>query len=114
MSGISVYPKSSEVKVEWTPLYIAIVVLSVLVIWSIFFFTTDIAQFPVNKFLSVAGLNLDIIGVVVTSLKTPFYGQFHDGGEIEITRANVEKKYFQRGMLLIALGFFLQAFGSLL
>lgn len=114
MSDVPSYPKGDEVKVEWKPLHIAIVVLSVVVIWPLFYCTTDLAKNITNKLLSVAGLNIDIIGVVVASLKTPFYGFFHDGGKIEITRANVEKRYFQFGMWLIALGFFLQALGTLL
>jgi len=113
MSEPPVYPKDNEVKVEWTYMHIAIVVLSVLVIWPLFYCVTDLTKLPINKLLSVVGLNVDIIGVVVASLKTPFYGHFHDGGQIEITRANVERKYFQSGMWLIALGFFLQALGTL-
>ena len=108
------YPKDDEVKVEWKPLHIAIIALSVLVIWPLFYCVTDLSKNLPNKLFSVAGLNVDIVGVVVASLKTPFYGIFHDGGKIEITRANVEKKYFQFGMWLIALGFFLQALGTLL
>lgn len=108
------YPKDGEVKVEWKPLHIAIIALSVLVIWPLFYCATDLTKNLPNKLLSVTGLNIDIIGVVVASLKTPFYGMYHDGGKIEITRANVERKYFQFGMWLIAIGFFLQALGTLL
>lgn len=114
MSDASHYPKDNEVKVEWKLLHIAIIVMSVLVIWPIFYYTTDSTKSFTNKLFSVAGLNIDIIGVVVASLKTPYYGLFVDGGKIEFTRANAEKKYFQVGMLLIALGFFFQALGTLL
>lgn len=114
MSETSRYPKDNEVKVEWKPLHIAIIVLSVLIIWPIFYCATDLTKSFTNKLFSVAGLNIDIIGVVVASLKTPYYGLFLDGGKIENTRANAEKKYFQFGMWLIALGFFFQALGTLL
>lgn len=114
MSEASRYPQEEEIKVEWKPQHIAIVVLSFVLIWPLFYCVTDVTKNLPNKLLSVAGLNIDIIGVVVASLKTPFYGLFHDGGKIEITRANVEKKSFQIGMWLIALGFFLQALGTLL
>jgi len=114
MSDVPSYPKDDEVKVQWKPLHIAIVVLSVVVIWPLFYCATDLTKSFTNKLLSIAGLNIDIIGVVVASLKTPFYGFFHDGGKIEIVRANVEKKYFQLGMWLIAFDFFLQALGTLL
>jgi len=107
------YPQDDEVKVEWKALHIAIIVLSMVVIWPLFFCATDLSKSLPQKFLSIAGLNVDIIGVVVASLKTPFYGNFHDGGKIEVSRANVERKYFQFGMWLIALGFFLQALGTL-
>lgn len=85
-----------------------------LAIWPVFFFLSDLTNHFANKLLSVVGLNVDIIGVVIASLKTPFYGFFHDGGKIEIHRANVERRYFQFGMWLIAAGFFLQALGTLL
>lgn len=114
MSNTPSYPKDDEVKVEWKALHIAIVVLSVVVIWPLFYYATDLTKNLMNKLLSIAGLNIDIVGVVVASLKTPFYGFFHDGGKLEITRANVEKRYFQFGMLLIALGFFFQVLGTLL
>lgn len=114
MSDVPRYPKDDEVKVEWKPLHIAIVVLSVVVIWPLFYCATDLTKNLTNKLFSIAGLNIDIIGVVVASLKTPFYGAFHDGGKIEFTRANVEKRCFQFGMWLVALGFFLQALGTLL
>lgn len=108
------YPKDNEIKVEWRYIHIAILVLSVLIIWPLFYYITDFTQNFKNKLLSVLGLNIDIIGVVIASLKTPFYGLFFDGGDIKHKRANVEKKYFKFGMLLIALGFFLQALGILL
>lgn len=108
------YPQDDEVQVEWKILHIAIIALSVLVIWPLFYYVTDLTKDLPNKLLSAIGLNVDIIGVVVASLKTPFYGIFRDGGKIEITRANVERKYFQFGMWLIAVGFLLQALGTLL
>lgn len=114
MNEASRYPKDDEIKVEWKRLHIAIIVLSIIVIWPLFFCVTDRTQNLPNKLLTVSGLNIDIIGVVVASLKTPFYGQFFDGGKIENTRANVEKNYFQVGMWLIGVGFFLQALGTLL
>lgn len=107
------YPQDDEIKVEWKPLHIAIIVLSLLVIWPLFCCATDLTENITKKLLSVAGLNIDIIGVVVASLKTPFYGVFHDSGQIEVIRANVEKKFFQVGMGLIALGFFSQALGTI-
>ena len=79
-----------------------------------FFFCADFTTFPTNKFLTIVGLNINIVGVVFASLKTPFYGFFHDSGEIETIRANVEKKYFKSGMWLIVLGSFSQAIGTLL
>jgi hypothetical protein len=113
MSEIPRYPQDGEIKIEWKPVHVAIIVLSVLVIWPLFYYFADFTSGVTNKFLLVAGLNIDIIGVVVASLKTPYYGNFHDGGKIEHARANVEKMYFQCGMWLIAFGFFLQALGTL-
>lgn len=114
MSDTPRYPQENEIKVEWTWLHVAIVLLSVLVIWPVFFCVSDLTKNFTNKILSTLGLNIDIIGVVVASLKTQFYGTFHDGGKIETYRANAERKYFQLGMWLVAAGFFLQALGTLL
>lgn len=115
MNKVPNYPKDNEVKVKWTKLHILIVILSTIVIWPLFYYCTiNLSSKLTNKLLSVAGLNIDIIGVVVASLKTPYYGTFHDGGKIETIRANIERKYFQLGMWLIALGFFFQALGTLL
>ncbi|WP_041466169.1 hypothetical protein [Chlorobaculum parvum] len=114
MNERPIYPKDEEVKVEWTVIHKAIIVLSVIVIWPLFFYTTDINNDIMKKLLAVSGLNIDIIGVVVASLKTPYYGLFCDGGKVEVTRAKVEKKYFQFGMWLIALGSLFQAIGTLL
>lgn len=114
MSDTPRYPEENEIKVEWSWLHVSIVLLSVLVIWPVFYFALDPTINITNKLLSVLGLNIDIFGVVLASLKTPFYGIFHDGGKIEILRANAERKYFQLGMWLIAVGFFLQALGTLL
>lgn len=108
------YPQEGEIKVKWTWIQVAIVPFSVLVIWPVFFCVSDPTKIFTNKLLSVLGLNIDIIGVVVASLKTPFYGIFHDGDKIEVYRENAEIKYFQVGMWLIAAGFFLQALETLL
>ena len=114
MSITPQYPEENEIKVEWSWMLVAIVLLSVLVIWPVFYCVLDPTINSTNKLLSVLGLNIDIFGVVLASLKTPFYGIFHDGGRIEILRANAERKYFQFGMWLIAVGFFLQALGILI
>ena len=107
------YPENHEVKVEVRAIHVVIVLLSLLIIWPWFYYATDFSKLPLAKFLTLAGLNIDIIGVVVTTLKTPFYGHFHDGGHIEVIRATAEKRYFLIGMWFIAAGFFLQALGAL-
>lgn len=108
------YPKEDEIKVEWTVVHKGIIILSVLVIWPLFIYTADMNDNFIKKLLSVAGLNVDIIGVVIASLKTPYYGLFMEGGKIEFNRAKVEKRYFQLGMWFIALGSLFQALGTLL
>jgi hypothetical protein len=108
------YPKDDEIKIEWTVVHKAIIAISILVIWPLFIYTVDLNDNFIKKCLSTAGLNIDIIGVVVASLKTPYYGLFCDGGKIEFNRAKIEKKYFQSGMWLIALGSLFQAIGTLI
>ncbi|MEH6784400.1 MAG: hypothetical protein V7688_10995 [Alcanivorax jadensis] len=104
------YPKDNEIKVQWTNIHIGIIVISFF-IWPGFLCFSDSGSF--TKMLSLMGLQLGTIGVVVSSLKTPPYGAFMDGGELEFKRAKVEGRYFQRGMWLIAIGFILQAWSML-
>ena len=107
-------PKDSEIKVEWTMLHKIMVVVPFSVIWVLFYCFTDFKSPYVSKLLTVLGLSIDLFGVTIASLKTPHYGLFHDGGAIEVKRANVERKYFQIGMLLIAVGLLFQTLGSLI
>lgn len=109
-----IYPQPSEIKVEWTTVHIGIVVVSVILIWPLYFLAGGFTGGFEYKFLSLAGLNIDILGVVMASLKTPFYGNFYDGGALEVARQNKERKYFQVGMWLVAAGFLLQALGTAL
>jgi len=108
------YPSDSEIRVVWSKLHITLMACATVLLWPTFFCFNPISSLKVTKALSVSGLYVDIVGVVIASLKTPYYGAFHDGGEIERKRAKVEAKYFQAGMLLIGFGFLLQALGTLL
>ncbi len=85
-----------------------------LLIWSVYSLASGFSGKFEYKLLSLAGLNLDIFGVVLASLKTPFYRIFHDGGALEVARANAERRHFQIGMWLVAAGFVLQALGTAL
>lgn len=114
MTETSNYPQDHEIKVVWTKFIISLLTISTISLWSVFFYLNPIiCDIEKSKFLSTTGLYIDIIGVVIASLKTPYYGIFYDGGEIEVKRARAEEKYFKIGMLLIGFGFFLQAMGSI-
>ena len=108
------YPNDDDIKVEWTIIQKIMIVVPFFGIWALFYYLTDFKSPYVPKLLTILGLSIDIIGVTIASLKTPFYGSFHDGGEIEVKRADVERKYFQSGMLLIAVGLLFQTLGSLI
>lgn len=108
------YPKDDEIRVVLGKLRILLLACSTVLIWPAFFHFNPVDSLNLTELLSALGLYIDIIGVVVASLKTPYYGSFHDGGAIEIKRAKIEANYFKVGMLLIGLGFLLQAFGSFL
>ena len=108
------YPKDHEIRVVWGKLRISLIVFATVIIWPAFLYFNPICSLSTSKLLVVLGLYIDIGGVVIASLKTPYYGLFADGGEIEVKRGKVERKYFQAGMLLIGIGFLLQAFGSLM
>lgn len=112
--GETKYPKDDDIKVEWTAIHKIMIVVPFLAIWTLFYYLTDFKSPYAAKLLTIVGLSIDIIGVTIASLKTPFYGLFHDGGAIEVKRADVERKYFQSGMLLIAIGLLFQTLGSLI
>lgn len=108
------YPQDHEIRVVWGKLRISLIVCATLVIWPSFLYFNPLCSTSIAKILVVLGLYVDIVGIVIASLKTPYYGSFADGGEIEVRRGKVEHKYFQAGMLLVGLGFLLQAFGSII
>lgn len=109
------YPTDSEIKVQWTPFHIVAIAAVTLVVWVWFFSRHDLHEPGVlNKFFSVLGLNIDTIGVVVASLKPPYFGSFHDGGAVEMKRQKAERASFENGMFIVAIGLFLQALGVLL
>lgn len=101
----SSYPTDEQIKPEWTSVHTLLIVVSGL-IWPAFYFFSSDHTLP--KILTLLGLQLGIIGSVLSSLKTPVYGSFVDGGKLNIKRAKVEGVWWQRGMLLIATGFIAQ------
>lgn len=108
------YPKIDDIKVELTAIHKLIILIITLIIIGFLIFESWTKNISLTKYLSVGGLYIDIIGVVIASLKTPYYGSFFDGGQIEIERQKIEHTYFRKGMYLIALGMILQAIGTLL
>lgn len=110
----SKYPKDSEIKVEWTLFHYVFLLVCTLLTWGMYIFSLQSNTFQLSKLFSILGLYIDIIGVVVASLKTPFFGLFVDGGEVQMKCAKVENIWFQRGMFIIALGMLFQIVGSLL
>ncbi|WP_147282722.1 hypothetical protein [Comamonas sp. AG1104] len=98
------YPK--EIEVEWSKTHISMILLSFF-IWPAFFYINQGDIFP--KILSVAGLFLNSVGATVATLKPPFYGLYMDGGALQRKSEKIAYKYFRFGMLIVALGFILQA-----
>jgi hypothetical protein len=86
-----------------------------LLIWAIFFARHGLAS-PAgfSRLLSVLGLNIDIVGVMTASRRTPYFGLFADGGDVEFKRQKAEQRSFERGMLVIAFGLLLQTLGMLI
>ena len=111
---IGKYPEEKDIKVEWTLVHTLIIVVVTLIVTGFLIYDYTIKNISWQKYLTILGLYVDIVGVLVASLKTPFYGIFHDGGEIEIKRQQHEKKFFLFGMLLIAIGMIFQVIGTLL
>lgn len=105
------YPK--KIETEWKYALVIGLVIT-LFITGIILSVFPTLNLSITKLLTVLGLYIDIIGVLIASLKTKFYGIFFDGGDIHIKRAKIENNYFQYGMFLIAIGMFLQTASTLL
>ena len=85
-----------------------------LLIWAIFFARHGLTSpAGLSRLLSVLGLNIDIVGVMIASRRTPYFGLFADGGAVELKRQKAEQRSFEWGMLVIALGLLLQTLGML-
>jgi len=115
MEKIPKYPQDYEIKVVWTKFIIGLLFVSTFALWSVFFYMNqNIFEIKPGKFISVLGLYTDMLGVAIASLRTPYYGAFHDGGALEVKRSKKEEGYFKIGMLFIGIGFFLQGLGSII
>ena len=108
------YPENKDIKVEWTIIHKFVIMITSLIIIGFLIFESMTKHISLTKYLTITGLYIDIIGVVIASLKTPYYGLFYDGGKIEVERQKIEKKSFQKGMLLISIGMILQVISTLL
>lgn len=106
-------PNKEQIKVEWTAIHTIILIGSTLFVAGSFVYELKTKNVLWTKYLTVFGLYIDIVGVLIASLKTPFYGIFFDGGQIEKDRQEVERKFFKVGMFLIAFGMILQTIGTL-
>ncbi|NJK94002.1 MAG: hypothetical protein HC905_02905 [Bacteroidales bacterium] len=108
------YPTQNEIKIEWKKIHSTILILVTVIVIGYLTYEIMYKTVSLTKYLTVAGLYIDIIGVIIASLKTPYYGSFMDGGKIEILRQKVENKSFKKGMYLIAIGMVFQMTGTLL
>lgn len=107
------YPDFKDIKVQWTKFH---TLIAIVVTFSVIMFLINQAKskpITLTQYIHVSGLYLDFWGVMIASLKTPYYGAFLDAGKIEIERQKVESKYFYIGMILIFIGMILQVFSTL-
>ena len=105
------YPKDSEIKVKWTAIHIGIIISGTIIIIGFLLHELKLNSLFTLKVISAIGLYFNVLGVVVSSLKTPFYGSFFDGGELEVKRLKAERKYFISGLLIITFGVILSIVG---
>lgn len=111
---MSDYPEDHEIRVKWSPFQVAIIVVSTAALWVAFWLLISPEHERLKTVLTLAGLNIDIVGVVWASLSPPYYGLFMDGGELEHKRKEVQERAFRFGMSLVALGFLLQGLSTIL
>jgi hypothetical protein len=110
---INKYPDFEDIKVQWTKLHTLIVVVITISVVLFLINQAKLKPITLTQYINVSGLYTDFWGVIIASLKTPYYGIFHDGGKIEIERQKVESKYFYIGMILVFIGMLLQVFSTL-
>ena len=106
------YPDNKDIKIKWTKFNTLLVLV---VTFSLILFLINQAHFKpltLGQITNISGLYIDFWGVIIASLKTPYYGSFFDGGEIEKKRQKVDEKYFKYGMILVLLGLLLQALST--
>jgi hypothetical protein len=108
------YPERHEVRVKWEWYNYSILGISTILLWGAFVILVDFQGPFVAKLISVSGLYIDIVGITLATLKTPYYGSFYDGGDVERWRLDEEKKWFIWGMFIIACGTLLQVLGTIL
>ncbi|MCZ8236814.1 MAG: hypothetical protein O9310_00130 [Leptospiraceae bacterium] len=106
------YPTDDQIKVEWNKFHTIILCVSSIfsIAGIINLFTMPIISY--SKLFSIIGLYVDIVGVLIASLKTPYFGSFMDGGDLERRRGDEEKKWFLKGMYTISVGMILQVIGN--
>lgn len=110
------YAYPEKVKIEWRFFHTLLLLLATSITWGLYFYRLFPGDepFSISKLLSMSGLYIDIVGVTLASLKTPYYGDFWGMEKLETEKERVEKNWFQRGMAIVALGLLLQVMANLL
>lgn len=101
------YP--NRISVHWTKAHIGMLLLA-MALWPAYWvLNPTFSAASVPKLLSVSGLFLNTVGATVATLKPPYYGTFLDGGELQCKCEALASRYFNAGMVIVAIGFLLQA-----
>jgi hypothetical protein len=107
------YPSDGNIKVEWNKWHSIIIGLVTILSVVLLILERQKDNVLMTKYCSVIGLWIDFLGVVIASLKTPSYGTFYDGGELNRKCKQVEDNAFKKGMFIIAFGLIFQMIGSI-
>ena len=89
------YPNDNQIKAVPPRVFGFISIIATVMIWVLFLNYNRVwiqNSFPLSKFLSVLGLNFDLLGVLIASSKTKYFGNFADGGDVERKRQEKENK----------------------
>lgn len=106
------YPKTP--RIQWTRAHTGMIGLAFLIWPTYWYFNPSYCVACWPKLLAVAGLFLNTVGATIATLKPPFYGIFHDGGKLQRDCEELAGKYFKFGMVIVAVGFVLQAIKEIL
>ena len=107
------YPRIEEVTAKFRYKYIFAVTIIAITLAGGYLFQLGNQNFSYSKILSILGLIIDMYGIVITFSHVEYFGSFLDAGALESLRIKSKQKVLNIGLIVILIGFTIQAIASL-